>query len=103
LCSAKQQILTALNKRGGRNKTMSITGIKTENSSLEYQPDNFGVNVNNINLRPNDLKSGEPLLFSSLPPQIQADIRKAQKEAAEGHVISNEEVFRKIDEWLEKD
>jgi predicted transcriptional regulator len=54
-------------------------------------------------LNPNGLKSDKPLLFSSLPPQIQADIRKAQKEAAEGHVVSDEEVFRELDEWLEKD
>jgi hypothetical protein len=83
-----------------------VNNIKTENNPLEYQSDNFDVCVNNSslinNLKQDNLQSTEPILFSSLPLQVQADIRQAQKEAAEGYVVSNEEVFKKIDRWLEK-
>jgi hypothetical protein len=41
--------------------------------------------------------------FSELPLKVQEDIRAAQHEVAVGQWISNEEVFRKTDEWLEND
>ncbi|MDR2117387.1 MAG: hypothetical protein LBP87_13505 [Planctomycetaceae bacterium] len=84
---------------------MSITTTKTEGNSLKYQSDNFDANVNDAelinSLRPNDLKSDELLLFSSLPKKIQIDIRKSQQNVVNGQVVSDTEVFRKIDKWLE--
>jgi hypothetical protein len=41
--------------------------------------------------------------FSELPLKIQEDIRKSQREVAAGRWVSNEDVFGKIDEWLENE
>jgi hypothetical protein len=43
-----------------------------------------------------------PVPFEMLPKELQEGIKEGLRAADEGRVISNEEVFRKIDKWLEE-
>ncbi|MDR3199295.1 MAG: hypothetical protein LBU34_15615 [Planctomycetaceae bacterium] len=40
------------------------------------------------------------VLFEMFPKELQEGIQEGLRAADEGRVVSNEEVFRKIDEWL---
>jgi hypothetical protein len=80
---------------------MTTTIIKQKKS--QHQSVDFDEEISDAELIERLTPKTPPVPFEMLPKELQEGIREGLRAADEGRVVSDEEVFREIDEWLEND
>jgi hypothetical protein len=79
---------------------MTTTLIKQKKS--QHQSVDFDEEMNDAELIERLTPKTPPVPFEMLLKELQEGIKEGLRAADEGRVVSDEEVFRKIDKWLEE-